>query len=107
MAQYLVRRATIEPNLHTRYLAFIGSLVDWPLRGLVLQETYTKIKAILLITSPLDHSAAGSGLKSLGHWLGLQTLARNRCVCVCVRACVRASERACVRACMCVILSCL
>ena len=32
------------------------------------------------MTSPINHFAAGSGLKSLGHWFGLQTLARDRCV---------------------------
>ena len=49
----------------------------------MLQETYTWINAILLAPSPLNHSAAGSGLKSLGHWLAWsQTLAKDRCVCV-------------------------
>ena len=79
VAQYLVNRATIGPNLHTLYLAFIDSLIDWPLMGLVLQETYTQINALLLATS-LNHSADGSGLKGLGHWLGLQTLAKDSCV---------------------------
>ena len=61
-----MRRATIEPNLHTLYLAFINSLVDWPLKDLdVLQEAYTLINAILLATSPFNHFAAGSGLKNL------------------------------------------
>ena len=80
VAQYLVSRATIEPNFHALYLAFIDCLEDWPLKGLMLQETYTQINAILLATSSVNHSAARSGLKSLGRWLGLHTLARDRCV---------------------------
>ena len=83
-----MKRATIEPNIHTLYLAFINSLVDWPLKDLVLQETYiyisyTWINSVSLVGyrgSPLNYSAAGSGLKCLGHWLGLQTLAKDRCV---------------------------
>ena len=78
VAQYLVRRATIESNLHTLYC--IDSLVDCPLKYLVLQETSTRINAILLATSPLNYSTAGSGLKKLDHWLVLQTLAKYRCV---------------------------
>ena len=35
---------------------------------------------LFLAISPLNHSAAGSGLESLGYWLGLQTLAKDRCV---------------------------
>ena len=76
MAQYLVRRVTIEPNRHTFYLTFIDSLIEWPLKGLVLQEEIS----ILLATTPLNHSAAGSGMKSLGHWLSLPTLVEDRCV---------------------------
>ena len=74
VAQYLVRRATIESNFHMIYLAF----VDW--LDLVLQEIYTQINAILLVTSLLNHFTGGSGLKNLGHWLSLQTLARDKCV---------------------------
>ena len=36
VAQYLVRRVMIEPNLYTLYLAFIECLEDWPLKGLEL-----------------------------------------------------------------------
>ena len=38
VAEYLVRRATIEPNLNTLYLAFIDSLVDWPLKILYFKR---------------------------------------------------------------------
>ena len=48
MAQYLVKRAGIEPNLHFLYVAFIDYLEDMPLVELVLQETYSQIRGILL-----------------------------------------------------------
>ena len=71
----------------------------------MLQETYTQINAVLLATSPLNHSAAGSGLKSHGHWLGLQALARDRCVSdnelpvreiLFIAACIRALHLCCL-----------
>ena len=70
MAQYLVRRASIEPNLHTLYMAFIGYLTDILLDEFVLQETYSQIRDILLA----DQSLA----QNFGHWLGLQTLAKDK-----------------------------
>ena len=74
MAQYLVKRAGIEPNLHSLYMAFIDYLEDMPLFELVLQETYSQIREILLADRPFT----GPSLKNLGHWLGLQTLARDK-----------------------------
>ena len=74
MAQYLVKRAGIEPNLHSLYMAFIDYLEDMPLFELVLQETYSKIREILFADQPFP----GPSLKNLGHWLGLQTLARDK-----------------------------
>ena len=74
MAQYLVRRAGIEPNLHTLYMAFIGYLTDMHMDELVLQETYSQIRDILLADQPF----IGPILKNLDHWLGLQTLAKNK-----------------------------
>ena len=56
MAQYLVRRAGIEPNLHTLYMAFIDYLDDMPLEEFVLQETYSQIRAILLANQPFIES---------------------------------------------------
>ena len=74
MAQYLVRRADIESNLHTLYMVFIGYLMDMHLDELVLQETYSQIRDILLADQPF----VGPILKNLGHWLGLQTLAKDK-----------------------------
>ena len=74
MAQYLIKRAGIEPNLHSLYMAFIDYLEDMPLFELVLQETYSQIREILLADQPFT----GPSLKNLGHWLGLQTLARDK-----------------------------
>ena len=45
-----------------------------PLFELVLQETYSQIREILLVDRPFT----GPSLKNLGHWLGLQTLARDK-----------------------------
>ena len=45
-----------------------------------LQETYFHIHGLLLADPPHGDSAAGPSLKNLGHWLGLQTLASDRCV---------------------------
>ena len=63
MAQYLVRTASIEPNLNTLYMAFIGYLTDMHLDELVLQETYSQIRDILLTDQPF----IGPILKNLGH----------------------------------------
>ena len=73
IAQYLVRRAGVEPNLHILFMAFIDYLEDVPLERLVLRETYSQIRIILLA----DHSFTERSLKHLGHWLGLQTLTRD------------------------------
>ena len=64
----------IFASFHQQFgrLAFEGSCTSGDL--------YTQINAILLATSPLNHSTAGSGLKTLGNWLGLQTLAKDSCV---------------------------
>ena len=63
MAQYLVKRAGIEPNLHSLYMAFIDYLEDMPLVELVLQETYSQIREILLADQPFTRPS----LKNLGH----------------------------------------
>ena len=74
MAQYLVKRVAIKPNLHSLYMAFIDYLEDMSLFELVLRETYSQIREILLANRPFT----GPSLKNLGHWLGLQTLARDK-----------------------------
>ena len=58
MAQYLVKRAGIEPNLHSLYMAFIDYLEDMPLFELVLQETYSQIREIFLADQPFTGSSS-------------------------------------------------
>ena len=57
-------------------MAFIDYLEDMPLVELVLQETYSQIRATLFADQP--SMAIGPTLKNLGYWLGLQTLARDK-----------------------------
>ena len=79
MAQYLVKRASIELNLHNLYLIFINYLGELSLNVLVLRETHSSINAILLSEAPLN-TTVRSSLNNLGHWLGLQTLAKDQCI---------------------------
>ena len=79
MAQYLVKRASIEPNLHNLYLIFIDCWGELSLNVLVLRETYSSINAILLSEAPLN-TTVRSSLNKLDHWLGLQTLAKDQCI---------------------------
>ena len=57
MEHYLVKRASIEPNLHNLYLVFINCLGELSLNVLVLGETYSSINAILLSEAPLNTTA--------------------------------------------------
>ena len=57
-------------------MAFIGYLTDMHLDELVLQETNSQIRDILLADQPFVEPI----LKNLGHWLGLQTLAIDKSV---------------------------
>ena len=76
MTEYLVKRATTEPNLHILHMDFLDNLVDSPLAGLVLQETYKHIGFALNADLSFHLSFDKVILKNLGHWLSLQTFAR-------------------------------
>ena len=77
VAEYMVYRASIEPNLHLLYLDFLNSFVDSSLAGLVLQEIYKRISSVLQTDLSFDVSFDSIVLKNLGHWLGLQTIAKG------------------------------
>lgn len=79
MTQYLVmKRASIEPNYHQLYLEFMESVELTNLAREVLKETYRNIKVLLQSDKVPANFSDRSLLKNLGHWLGLQTLARNK-----------------------------
>ena len=77
VVEYMVHRACIETNLHLLYLDFLDSFVDSSLAALVLQETYKCISSVLQVDLSFDKSFDPTVLKNLGHWLGLQTIARG------------------------------
>ncbi len=81
LAQYLVvRRVSLEPNMHAIYANFLNVLDISDVRRAVLMETYTNIH-ILLNSQKISASSSSSErslLKNLGAWLGLQTIARNK-----------------------------
>ncbi|XP_077542745.1 CCR4-NOT transcription complex subunit 1 isoform X6 [Haemaphysalis longicornis] len=78
-AQYMVmKRASIEPNFHTLYANFLDTLKIGELLKLVLKETFRNIKVLLTSDKALANFSDRSLLKSLGHWLGMLTMAKNR-----------------------------
>lgn len=79
MAQYLViKRASIEPNFHTLYLAFLEVLQLHRLDEQILRQTLGNVFVLLRSTKTDTSSSERSLLKNLGSWLGGLTLARNR-----------------------------
>ncbi|KAG0416949.1 hypothetical protein HPB47_006047 [Ixodes persulcatus] len=78
-AQYLVmKRASIEPNFHTLYANFLDTVKVPELSRLVIRETFRNIKVLLTSDKALANFSDRSLLKSLGHWLGMLTMAKNR-----------------------------
>ena len=69
VAVYLVERASIKPNLHSLYFAFLDHLADSPLDNLVLLETYRCIGLALRADLSFNVSFDRSTLKNLviGH----------------------------------------
>lgn len=79
VAQYLVmKRASIEPNFHSLYVAFLDVLRNVLLLRLTLKETFRNIKVLLRIDKVVSNFSDRSLLKNLGHWLGLLTLANSK-----------------------------
>ena len=76
LSQYLVRRATIEPNLHSLYVALLLQINSSSFESMVVDVTYKNIGIML---EAKDKSAGNrSVLRNLGLWLGLLLLARDK-----------------------------
>ena len=59
-------------------MSFLDAFHDSSFNAAVLRETYRNIKVILRSDKNLNNIADRTLLKCLGHWLGLQTLAKNK-----------------------------
>jgi CCR4-NOT transcription complex subunit 1 len=78
-AVYLVvKRASIEPNFHALYLGLLDAIGDETLFRLVLDASYSNIKALLSSDKVKTNSGERSLLKNLGSWLGGLTISRNQ-----------------------------
>ncbi|KAJ3024175.1 hypothetical protein HKX48_005578 [Thoreauomyces humboldtii] len=74
----VVKRASIEPNFHTLYIAFLDALESPGLHRHILHETYSNIRILLNSEKTVTSSQERSLLKNLGTWLGGITLGKNR-----------------------------
>jgi CCR4-NOT transcription complex subunit 1 len=74
----VVKRASIEPNFHSLYVAFIDTLKMPQVEQIVLHETLSEIRDLLNSEKTLNSSQERSLLKNLGTWLGSITLAKNK-----------------------------
>ena len=78
-AVYLVvKRASIEPNFHSLYIGLLDAIADATLFRLVLDASYSNVKALLSSSKVKTNSGERSLLKNLGSWLGQLTIARNK-----------------------------
>ena len=78
-AVYLVvKRASIEPNFHSLYIGLLDAIADATLFRLVLDASYSNIKALLSSNKVKTNSGERSLLKNLGSWLGNLTISRNQ-----------------------------
>ena len=78
-AVYLVvKRASIEPNFHSLYIGLLDAVDDVQLFRLVLDASYSNVKALLSSNKVKTNSGERSLLKNLGSWLGQLTIARNQ-----------------------------
>jgi CCR4-NOT transcription complex subunit 1 len=73
----VVKRASIEPNFHSLYVAFIGALNMPQVETIILYETLSEIRDLLNSEKTVNSSQERSLLKNLGTWLGSITLAKN------------------------------
>merc|ERR1719167_552682 len=79
LAQYMVmKRASIEPNFHKTYSAFVEVIKSETLYLELINETYKNIRILLTVDKSNANFGDRSLLKNLGHWLGLMLLARNK-----------------------------
>ena len=74
----VVKRASIEPNFHSLYIAYLDAFENNNLNRQVLHETFSNIKILLNSEKTVTSSSERSLLKNLGTWLGGITLAKNK-----------------------------
>ncbi|KAI9104094.1 CCR4-Not complex component, Not1-domain-containing protein [Phlyctochytrium arcticum] len=74
----VVKRASIEPNFHTLYVAFLNALSRRNLYKNILHETYLNIRILINSDKTLTSSQERSLLKNLGTWLGTITLGKDK-----------------------------
>lgn len=78
-AQYFsTKRAALEQNFQPLYANFLYELKNPKLIEAVIRETYRNIKHLLRLDKKSDNINERAVLKSLGQWIGLLTLARNK-----------------------------
>lgn len=79
IAQYFTtKRAALEQNFQPLYANFLYELKNPKLIEAVTRETYRNIKQLLRLDKKSDNINERAVLKSLGQWIGLLTLARNK-----------------------------
>jgi CCR4-NOT transcription complex subunit 1 len=75
-----MKRIPVEQNYHTVYNDFLKSVDNEDLNSYIKRETYRNIS--ILMRSDKRQAASNFSdrqlLKSLGHWLGLITIARDQ-----------------------------
>lgn len=74
----VVKRVSMEGNLHSLYMDLIERLNDPRLQRLLLQATYRNVKVVVADQKCKHSLGERSILKNLGTWLGEQTIAKNR-----------------------------
>ena len=74
----VVKRASIEPNFHTLYVALISSLKIEQIDELVLYVTLAEIRELLDAEKTVTSSQERTLLKNMATWLGSVTLAKNK-----------------------------
>ncbi|KAI8897671.1 CCR4-Not complex component, Not1-domain-containing protein [Globomyces pollinis-pini] len=74
----VVKRASIEPNFHSLYIAFLEALGIQKLHSFIIFETLSNIRVIINSEKTLNSSQERSYLKNLGAWLGAITLGKNK-----------------------------
>ena len=74
----IVKRVTVEQNLHKVYLALLDALKIEELFTKVIDYTYNNILTMLLSETILTSQKDRTNLKNLASWLGKLTLGRNK-----------------------------
>eukprot|EP00126_Sphaerothecum_destruens_P005755 Sdes_comp19022_c0_seq1m9575 len=77
--QYIcIKRVSQEPNFHILYSDFLSRIQEKSFRISLLKRLMSYVRTCLCSPTMMSSSSDRSLLKNLGHFLGLQTLARNR-----------------------------